>query len=35
MLYELFRQSSFNAPANTSYSFTLSCIISWSLQYKP
>ncbi len=33
-LVQLFRQSCFNAPANTSYSFTLSCIISWSLQSK-
>jgi hypothetical protein len=32
-LVQLFRQSCFNAPANTSYSFTLSCIISWSLQW--
>ncbi len=32
-LVQLFRQLSFNAPANTSYSFTLSCIISGSLQY--
>jgi hypothetical protein len=29
MLVQLFRQSCFNAPANTSYSFTL----SWSLQW--
>ncbi len=27
------RESCFNAPANTSYSFTLLRIISWSLQY--
>ena len=32
-LVQLFRQSCFNAPANTSYSFTLLRIISWSLQY--
>ena len=32
-LVQLFRQSCFNAPANTSYSFTLLRIILWSLQY--
>ena len=32
-LVQLFRQSCFNAPANTSYSFSLLRIISWSLQY--
>ncbi len=34
-LYQLFRKSCFNAPANTSYSYTLLRIISWSLQWWP